>query len=1428
MMTVFSKSSLAVSATAFLFMAFQSYAQGDFFWEAESAASTSGFSPFTVKTDDPLASAGAYVVWPSGSTDTSPADSDPGQMHFPMTIDSTTHLSFYVRSSGRQEWNGYDDMIYYKIEGLDSAWTKADTLDRVGWDWCLTGVRTNVPPGNYTLKILKGDDGTKLDAFCVIPFTEPLLRPEANIIARPPKSGLLNRLSAIWPSRTIEAENRLQNSPDTGLSTVSDATSSGGKYITYAAGAVDTTPSDANDGQAWYVVHLDTEETLDIWVRARLTSTASDSFWYKLADADTSWQLLESTDADWCWYHLGTYADVARGSRVLKLLKREPGAQIDQVFFSVDGSKPTGARTLSLEAEAPENSTGLAPLAVRSDDARASQHGYLTYPSGTANTVPDDADPGQASYTVSVQTPSLPTLTLWAHVLTPSGSGTFYYKITGLDSGWRTQAGTQSSWGWINLASYPSVSAGTRTLKLLYGTADVKIDRFFISTDGTAPPVLYTADLGSSARYVVPPPLGSDTNNGTAAAPWATLEHAFATLGPAQKLYIRGGTYIPSTVLNLTQNGTADNWCEVAPYPGEQAVIDGSAIDYTATQANYGLVRIQGEYIAIRDMTIQNSSHVGLSFNGSPGIAENCRIEDCWSSGIYWGGTGARIISNLVVYANSKRMDPGPSVDEKPPHEAIHGGSTDHAEVAYNTVCFGDKEGIDTLSGRNIRIHHNEIHHHYNYPYVSGIYLDAWNPVHNVEIYNNWVHDNGTGISINSEASQPMDNIRIHHNQLKDLFWVGGISVDNYGDSEEQTRDVSIWNNTFVNTLMGVLLSSDFNIAGEPHIYNIDIRNNIFVSQRQTMIKYDGASVATIGLTVAYNLFDATKIGVLGTDAIQASPRFINPTYDDFHLATNSPAINTGDPSARYLDPDLTLNDRGALPTGITAMSTPASPSNPDPADGSTGISRDAILSWLAPPNADTQTVFYSPDSPPAFAETLDPTVSHFGRPLEPNTIYQWQVSAQNSSGSTDGPVWSFKTTAPSSALVVNGDFSLPLLKNSGSSSPDSNGSPGWHRPFSDDSATPDPNDVSRWDRDTVNNYVYCDDNGWGKGMLQLIENNKVTTGNQTFSIRVKNTEGDGTANLLKAYVWGVNGNDWTAYVSNTTGPRDANGVGIGTKLAELNLGGTTYDWKTVTANLALGTGYDWIVILLWSDNCTPSAGDLCYVDDVAITGGNHFPAFSADSLSRSDAAAAQAYSATLAGSATDADSESLTYSKLSGPAWLQVAASGTRSGTPDYGDVGVNTFVVSATDPRNGFDQVWLTINVTAGSGYSNWAAGISWGAMDTDPLADPDNDGLNNFYEYALRGDPIHATDQNIFRYGSGQTNGTNWFDYIYNRRITPGNGLTYTLELTTNLVNGIWITNSYVTLPLAPLDADFEFVTNRININDIPSQFIRLRIE
>jgi hypothetical protein len=100
---------------------------------------------------------------------------------------------------------------------------------------------------------------------------------------------------------------------------------------------------------------------------------------------------------------------------------------------------------------------------------------------------------------------------------------------------------------------------------------------------------------------------------------------------------------------------------------------------------------------------------------------------------------------------------------------------------------------------------------------------------------------------------------------------------------------------------------------------------------------------------------------------------------------------------------------------------------------------------------------------------------------------------------------------------------------------------------------------------------------------------------------------------------------------------------------------------------------------------------------NVTVTNVNDAPVFSADPIAGSGATEDQTYAGSLAGSASDIDAgDALTYSKVSGPAWLTITSNGALSGLPMNGDVGANSFTVRVTDGSGVSDDAVLNVSVT------------------------------------------------------------------------------------------------------------------------------------
>lgn len=184
-------------------------------------------------------------------------------------------------------------------------------------------------------------------------------------------------------------------------------------------------------------------------------------------------------------------------------------------------------------------------------------------------------------------------------------------------------------------------------------------------------------------------PTGSDSNPGTMAAPWQTLQHAFNTVKAGQIVCLRGGTY-PMTVStgynqSLTTSGTPQSPITFTNSPGEVAIIHGntriqsSDVDFIGTppaslpaglvfegptNQPLGLIDLEeSQQLLFDHIEIRGDDyHAGFyEFGGSDIQLVNSYIHDNGrpgftntDNGVYWDATtgGGNLVANNVIEHN--------------------------------------------------------------------------------------------------------------------------------------------------------------------------------------------------------------------------------------------------------------------------------------------------------------------------------------------------------------------------------------------------------------------------------------------------------------------------------------------------------------------------------------------------------------------------------------------------------------------------------------------------------------------------------------------------------------------------------------------------------------------------------------------------------
>ena len=457
---------------------------------------------------------------------------------------------------------------------------------------------------------------------------------------------------------------------------------------------------------------------------------------------------------------------------------------------------------------------------------------------------------------------------------------------------------------------------------------------------------------------------GSDSNAGTEAAPWLTIQKAANTAVAGDTIFVRAGSYNERPQINRI--GTAGSLITFKPYPGETVVvmegfqvngdynvIHGFEITPVSVNPNAGesvlgaiALRAGATYNQILDNYVHDTKNettvpttkktVGIyAFAGADNnLIQNNNVVETGHNGIYIASANNTIKDNML----------------------------DHNGYDYNAISFADSYGDGiTISGPSATgnlIENNNV----QYPWSLGIRIDGTdntvrgntleniirttvngNPelmsTHKVAIYigitrysgnifeNNFIGNAPSGIelihdSVAGNPANPAENIIIRNNIFTRPTvprYAGVINLRS--NNATASKSVFIYNNVF-NT-QGIAPSA---LGGNWANGTIHVFNNIFT---------DGSAMTLAGGTGTmdifdhdYNLFLSSANypdgGMNESHGKTADPKFVDAGANNYRLQPNSPAIDAGisdgapvtdkDGRLRYDDSDTANTGGGGAP----------------------------------------------------------------------------------------------------------------------------------------------------------------------------------------------------------------------------------------------------------------------------------------------------------------------------------------------------------------------------------------------------------------------------------------------------------------------------------------------------------------------------------
>jgi len=346
-------------------------------------------------------------------------------------------------------------------------------------------------------------------------------------------------------------------------------------------------------------------------------------------------------------------------------------------------------------------------------------------------------------------------------------------------------------------------------------------------------------------------------------------------------LYIRGGTY--NQTVYIGNSGTAGAYITIAGHPGETAIVDG--MDTLPADPWGELFSIYGNYVEVRDLTIQNSNWMGLGLRGQYARAIRINSYKNMENGILVTGDYG-LVESCNVWWNAKSNEYGKNSRGNWASGLSAARHPHYATLRNNKVWNNWGEGLSTYEAEGTLIEDNVVYD--NVVYIS----DAVN----VTFQRNLIYWTGNpawgfgGISMQDEVyNPPSSEIKILNNLVYG-------SRGNYywwqGPQGGGMKNVLIAHNTFVNnsaTDNTILISSG------PH-QNGRFENNVIEQDGSMPVAYVPSGS---GLSFSNNLWSkAPPPNASGTGDVIGDPKLaktgqtgaglLAPEW--FRILSNSPA----------------------------------------------------------------------------------------------------------------------------------------------------------------------------------------------------------------------------------------------------------------------------------------------------------------------------------------------------------------------------------------------------------------------------------------------------------------------------------------------------------------------------------------------------------
>src|SRR5262245_32698313 len=277
---------------------------------------------------------------------------------------------------------------------------------------------------------------------------------------------------------------------------------------------------------------------------------------------------------------------------------------------------------------------------------------------------------------------------------------------------------------------------------------------------------------------------GNDGNPGTQAQPWLTLQKAANTVVAGDTVYIRGGTYSSSSIIQFSRRGTSGNLITWKPEPSTGTPV----IRFSGgKQYDHAIIELFG---------VSYNRFEGLTFGGPSGSLTDQALKFYATNNTDFNSTHSNTRGNQVVGNTFSNIAHDGTGGSSFPGAVTMGGGAEGTLIDKNIFTGNYGTNIVDSVGYNNTISNNTISNirgaqfwgNFSYPQSAhGIWISAssntWSPGSNLKaggfdlVQGNTIDGSGANIELSGvRCDAGSHNLTVKGNRVKNLGSVGDTS----------------------------------------------------------------------------------------------------------------------------------------------------------------------------------------------------------------------------------------------------------------------------------------------------------------------------------------------------------------------------------------------------------------------------------------------------------------------------------------------------------------------------------------------------------------------------------------------------------------------------------------------------------------------------